>query len=468
MVVFEVVVLARVNDLANDKVPGLVLRLAIPAMLAQFVNVLYSIVDRMYIGNIPEIGGVALAGAGVCGPIVTLISSFAFLVGIGGAPLMAMRMGEGNKKGAQQILANCFVLLLGLSVILAIGFFAAKRYLLFWFGASEVTYPYANEYLSVYLAGTVFAILSVGLNQFIVCQGFSTIAMASVLIGAVCNILLDPVFIFALGLGVAGASVATVLSQAASCIFTLLFLFGGRTRIRITFGGYSWRIMRRVMLFGISPFLIAASDSVILIVFNSMLQRYGGPLQGDLYVACATIVQSYMQMITLPLGGITVGTQPVLSFNYGAKRTDRIKAGFRSILLLCLIFNGTMFLLSQFVPQIFVRIFTQDPQYIELSAWGIRIFTAGVLILAFQYTFVDGLTALGIAKVAVPLSMLRKALFLASAVLLPPLFGAKAAFFSEPVADILGGIVCITVFSLLIGKILKKRENMPDGQALYE
>ena len=173
-------------------------------------------------------------------------------------------------------------------------------------------------------------------------------------------------------------------------------------------------------------------------------------------------------MITLPLGGITVGTQPVLSFNYGAKRTDRIKAGFRSILLLCLVFNGTMFLLSQFVPQIFVRIFTQDPQYIELSAWGIRIFTVGVLILAFQYTFVDGLTALGIAKVAVPLSMLRKALFLAATVLLPPVFGAKAAFFSEPVADILGGVVCITVFSLLIGKILKKRENMPDGQALYE
>ena len=460
--------MTRANDLANDKVPGLVLRLAIPAMLAQFVNVLYSIVDRMYIGNIPEIGGTALAGVGVCGPIVTLISSFAFLVGIGGAPLMSMRMGEGNHKGAQQILANCFVLLLGLSAALAVGFFAAKQYLLYWFGASEVTFPYANEYLSVYLTGTFFALLSVGLNQFIVCQGFSTIAMTSVLIGAICNILLDPVFIFLLNLGVAGAAAATVLSQAASCAFTLFFLFGGRTKIRITFGGYSWKIMRRVMLFGLSPFLIAASDSVILIVFNSMLQRYGGPQNGDLYVACATIVQSYMQIITLPLGGITGGTQPVLSFNYGAKRIDRIKSGFRSILSLCIVFNGIMFLLSQFVPQLFVRIFTQDTEYLALSAWGIRIFTSGVLILAFQYTFVDGLTALGIAKIAVPLSMLRKLFFLAATVLLPPLFGAKAAFFAEPTADILGGIVSITVFSMLIGKILKKREEMPDGQALYD
>ena len=459
--------MARVNDLANDKVLGLVLRLAVPAMLAQFVNVLYSIVDRMYIGNIPDIGGTALAGVGVCGPIVTLISSFAFLIGIGGAPLMSMRMGEGNKKGAQQILANCFVLLLGLSVTLAAVFFVAKQHLLYWFGASEVTYPYANEYLSVYLAGTVFALLSVGLNQFIVCQGFSTIAMTSVLIGAVCNILLDPVFIFLFDMGVTGAALATVLSQAASCFFTLTFLFGRRTRIKITFGGYSWRIMRRVMIFGLSPFLIAASDSVILIVFNSVLQRYGGPQNGDTYVACATIVQSYMQIITLPLGGITGGTQPVLSFNYGAKRTDRIKSGFRNILTLCILFNGIMFLLSQIVPQLFVRIFTQDPQYLELSAWGIRVFTAGVLILAFQYTFVDGLTALGIAKVAVTLSLLRKVFFLGATVLLPPVFGAKAAFFAEPIADIAGGIVSITVFALLIGKILRKREEMPDGQALY-
>ena len=331
----------------------------------------------MYIGNIPDIGGTVLAGVGVCGPIVTLISSFAFLIGIGGAPLMSMRMGEGNKKGAQQILANCFVLLLGLSVTLAAVFFVAKQHLLYWFGASEVTYPYANEYLSVYLAGTVFALLSVGLNQFIVCQGFSTIAMTSVLIGAVCNILLDPVFIFLFDMGVTGAALATVLSQAASCFFTLTFLFGRRTRIKITFGGYSWRIMRRVMIFGLSPFLIAASDSVILIVFNSVLQRYGGPQNGDTYVACATIVQSYMQIITLPLGGITGGTQPVLSFNYGAKRTDRIKSGFRNILTLCILFNGIMFLLSQIVPQLFVRIFTQDPQYLEFSAWGIRVFTAG-------------------------------------------------------------------------------------------
>ncbi len=460
--------MARLNDLGRDKVGGLVLRLAIPAMLAQFVNVLYSIVDRMYIGNISGVGGLALAGAGVCGPIVSLISSFAFLVGVGGAPLLAMRMGEGNRKGAQAILANCFLMLLGLSVLLTAVFLAAKEPLLHWFGASEATYPYANSYLTVYLLGTVFSILSVGLNQFIVCQGFSTIGMATVLIGAISNILLDPVFIFVLDQGVAGAAAATVLSQAASCAFTLIFLFGGRTRVRITFKGYDLRIMRRVLTFGVSPFLITASDSVILIALNSVLQRYGGPQGGDMYITCATIVQSYMQLITMPLGGITGGTQPVLSFNYGAKKIDRIRSGFRSILALCAAFNGVMLLISQVIPQVFVRIFTQDPQYTALSVWGIRVFTCGILVLAFQYTFVDGLTALGIARIAVPLSLLRNGLFLGATLLLPSLFGAKAAFFAEPIADVTGGLISSAVFALLIGKILKKRQEMPDGAALYE
>ncbi len=239
----------RENDLGKDNITALVFRLAIPSMLASFVNVLYSIVDRMFIGNISEIGSVALAGVGVCGPIVTLISSFAYLAGAGGAPLLAMRLGEKDKNGAEKILSNCFLMLLVISVVLTIFFLTFKRPLLMAFGASESTFLYADKYLTIYTIGTVFAILSVGLNQFIACQGFSTVAMTSVLIGAVLNIILDPIFIFTFGLGVSGAAIATVIAQFASCIFVVMFLFGQRALVRIIFGGYSWKLMKRAMYF---------------------------------------------------------------------------------------------------------------------------------------------------------------------------------------------------------------------------
>ena len=459
--------MARENNLGADPIRQLVFRLAIPSMLAQFVNVLYSIVDRMYIGNIPHIGADALAGAGVCGPIITLISSFAFLIGVGGAPLLAIRLGEDNQDGAEQILANCYMMLLVISAILTSVVLAFKGPLLMWFGASPATFPYANTYLTIYAFGTVFAILTSGLNQFITCQGYSKTAMSAVLIGAVLNILLDPVFIFFLGWGVAGAAVATVLSQAVSAAFVLHFLFGIRPRVRITLGGYSKAVIKRVLSFGFSPFIIIATDSIVIIVLNSVLQRYGGQKEGDMLITCATIVQSYMQLITLPLGGITSGTQPILSFNYGAKQTNRIRRAVRCILLLCLGFTGFMFLLSQFAPHFFVHIFTQDPAYIALSVWGIRVFTLGVVVLAFQYTFVDGLTALGIAKIAVSLSMTRKLQFFAYILLLPRLWGAQSAFFAEPACDIIGGIISTTVFLLIFGKLMKKRDQMPDGQSLY-
>lgn len=455
------------NHLGDDPVGKLVLRLALPSMLAQFVNVLYGIVDRMYIGNIAEVGGVALAGVGVCGPIVTLISSFAILIGIGGSPLVAMRLGENNQKGAQEILANCFALLTGIALFLTVFFTAVKKPMLMWFGASESTFAYANDYLSVVIMGSVFSLLATGLNQFIICQGFSTIGMATVLIGAVLNIALDPLFIFVFQMGVRGAALATVLSQMASCIFVLLFLCGGRARVRITLEGYSFRIMRRVLAFGFSPFIIIATDSVIIIALNTVLQTYGGPDHGDMLITCATIVQSYMQLITMPLAGITGGTQPILSFNFGAKQTARIKEAFGKITKLALLFSGIMLLISQLLPRFFVLIFTRTPATIQLSVWGIRVFTMGVLILALQYVFVDGLTALGIAKVAAALSLNRKVLFLLLTLVLPRFFGATSAFFAEPIVDILCGLISTLIFCLLINKVLKKREEMPDDQALY-
>ena len=340
--------MARPNDLGRDPVGRLVFRLAIPSMLTQLVNVLYSIVDRMYIGNIPVIGDVALAGAGVCGPIVTLISSFAFLIGVGGAPIMAMSMGAGDRERARRILSNCAMMLVVLAAVLTVVLLLCKEPMLMAFGASEETFVYADSYLTIYVLGTAFAILSVGLNQFIICQGFSGIGMVTVLIGAALNIALDPVFIFVLNMGVSGAAVATVISQAASCVFVISFLLGKRIHIRLSFGGYSWEIMRRVLLFGLSPFVIVATDSILLIVLNSVLQRYGGEQMGDVYITCATIVQSYMQLITMPLGGITGGTQPLLSFNFGAKNIARIKLAYRYLFGLCLAFTTVMFFISQF------------------------------------------------------------------------------------------------------------------------
>lgn len=459
--------MAKKNNLGTDNVRSLVFRLAIPAMIAQIVNVLYGIVDRIYIGNIPEVGGIALAGAGICAPIVTLITSFATLVGMGGSPLLGIRLGEKNQKGAEDILSNCLMLFIIISVIITVLVILLKRPMLLLFGASENTLPYAETYLSLYCMGTIFAILSLGLNYFIICQGFSTAGMFTILIGAALNIILDPIFIFLFHMGVAGAAVATVISQMVSCIFVIIFLMGRKMPVRIHFGGYSFQIIKRVLIFGASPFIIIATDSVLIIALNAILQKYGGAAKGDMLISCNTIIQSFLLLITMPLGGITGGTQGLISFNYGAKNTKRIKEGEKYILLASILFVFFMFIFSRFAASYFVRVFTQDAEYIRLSVWGIQIVTLGVLPLACQYTFVDCLTALGIAPVAVSLCLIRKTTFFLCTVIFPIYFGAEAAFFAEPAADTFSGIICILIFSVLFKKLLKKREEMPEGEALY-
>lgn len=459
--------MAKINDLGKDKISTLVFKLAVPSMLAQMVNVLYGIVDRVYIGNIKDVGAVALAGVGVCAPIITLISSFAFLIGIGGAPLLTMRLGEKNKQGADAILANAFLMLTALSGVLTILFVAFKNPLLLMFGASEATFNYADTYFTICALGSFFALMAAGLNQFIICQGFSNVAMLTVVVGAVTNIVLDPIFIFSFKMGVAGAALATIISQAISCTFVLLFLFGKRVHVKITFYGYSFRIIKRILSFGLSPFLIIATDSIIMIVLNAVLQKYGGAEKGDMLITCATIVLSCFQLISMPLGGITGGTQPILSFNYGAKNTKRIRQAVRYILGLSLSFVSIMLIVMQSFPAFFVSIFTQDKLYFETAIYGIRVFTIGIIPMAFQYTVVDALTALGVAKVAVSLSLFRKTLFLITTILMPAIFVAQSAFFAEPVADCLAGLVSTTVFCLIIGKLLLRREQMPDGESLY-
>lgn len=450
------------TDLGKDRIPILVLKLAIPSMIAQFVTVLYSIIDRMFIGNIKEIGDAALAGVGVCGPIVTLLTSFGTLIGLGGSILMSMRMGAGRKKQAESILAHSFAMLVLFSAVLTILFLVSKKYLLNWFGASPVTFPYADAYLTIYTAGTFFALMAIGLNYFITCQGFPAVGMITVLIGAVTNIILDPIFIFLLDMKVAGAAIATVISQFASCAFAFCFLIGKKVPIRITLlkkQSFSPVIVQKILTLGISPFLILATDSVIIIVLNSVLQKFGGPSEGDILITCATIVQSFMMLITGPMLGISSGTQAILSYNYGAKEIKRVKKAEKYILILCLCFTTLMFVLSRIVPQYFIHIFTKDPLQLELCTWGIGVFTLMIIPLSFQYVFVDGFTALGRSKTALFLSLSRKGNYMLFTILLPIFFGARSAFYAQPIADGIAAIMATVGFLLIFNKHLEKRAN---------
>ena len=450
----------KTTDLGKDKVPLLVLKLAVPSMIAQFVNVLYSTVDRMFIGNIPRIGDEALAGVGVCGPIVTLLTSFGTLIGLGGSILMAMRMGAGRKKQAENILAHSFILLVLFSALLTFFFLLIKGHLLNWFGASAATFPYADSYLTIYTAGTFFALMAVGLNYFITCQGFPGIGMLTVIIGALTNILLDPVFIFGFHMNVAGAAIATVIAQFVSCAFAFRLKKKKKIPVKITLlrkRNLSPVILQKILTLGISPFLILATDSVILIVLNTVLQTYGGPSEGDLLITCATIVQSYMMLITGPMLGISSGTQAILSYNYGAKNIDRVKSAEKYILLLCLCFTAMMFLVSRTIPEYFIRIFTRDPGQTDLCVWGIHVFTLMIIPLSFQYVFVDGFTALGRSKTALFLSVFRKGDYMLFTIVLPAFFGARSAFYAQPLADGISAVMSSVAFLLIFRKHLEKR-----------
>ena len=447
------------NDLGNDPIKKLVLRIALPSMLAQFVSVFYSIVDRMYIGNIPKIGANALAGVGVCGPVVTMVGSIAFLVGVGGAPLMSMRLGEGRKQEAQKILSNAFAMLLFFSVLAVIVLIPIRRPMLQLFGASSTTLPYASTYFTIYLTGTVFALLSQGMNQFIICQGFSKVGMRSVVIGAIFNIILDPIFIFVFHMGVAGAAIATVLSQLASCLFVLHFLFGDRTPIRIGFSGYDLHIVRKILTIGLTPFVIIALDNIMIISMNAILQKYGGVQQGDLLVTCATIAQSFMLVVTMPLGGITGGTQTILAFNYGAKNFKRVKSAEKYIMILSTCYTTLLFILANVAGQYFVRLFTNDVELTLHALRAIKICSMMIIPLAIQYAIVDGFTGLGQVRYSLPLSMFRKTVYFIFLFLLPAIWGAPATFYAEPISDIISPIVSVLVMMYGTKRILKEQKN---------
>lgn len=441
-------------NLAQDKEYKIVLRLALPAMLAQLINVLYSIVDRLYISSIDQ-GAYALAGIGIVAPICTLITSFSYWIGVGGAPFMSRSLGEKNQNRAEAILANSFLALVVVSLLIPLFVLLLYPILLPSFGASENTYDFARDYLLIYLLGAPFAILSLGLNQFIISLGYSTKGMMTMLIGAVINIILDPIFIFSCHMGVMGAALATTLSQICSFLFTIFVLFSKNSQVRITFKGYSFKILRSILLLGLSPFVIAATDSIVCIVLNTSIKLYA--LEAvDEYIMVATITNSFFQLITMPLLGISGGTGAILSFNYGARNMRRVKNGERFILGLALIFTSLSFLLSFFIVNPFLSLFTQDATIAFLTRETIRIFMYGIVALSFQYCFVDGLTALGKAKEAVILSLIRKSLIIGLTLILPLWLQVNGCFYAELVSDVVSSIITLLAFTILFRRMLQK------------
>lgn len=402
----------------------------------------------------------ALTGVGVGFPIIILISAFGGLIGMGGAPLAAIRLGAGKDWEAEQILGTCFVAMLIISLVLTGFFLVFNEYLLLTFGASLDTLPYALDYLNTYVLGTLFVQIALGLNAFISTQGFAKISMLTVVIGAVINIILDPIFIFVFGLGVKGAAVASVISQGISAFWVLKFLFGEKTQLRLTKQtlGLNPVVLKQVLLLGISPFIMQSTESLLNIALNTSLQRHGG----DLAVGAMTIMASLMQFVMLPLIGLTQGAQPIISYNFGAKQFDRVKETFRLLLIISLSFSGVLWLIMLLKPQIFVFLFTSNQELSGITVWAMRIFMAGVFALGAQIACQQTFIALGQAKVSLFLALLRKVFLLIPLIYILPSFLANkvlAIFLAEPIADIVAASVTVLVFVRKVSSILLPQDN---------
>lgn len=450
------------SSISSGRIWPIVLKLALPAMFAQFINVLYSIVDRIYIAKMPVVGDFALAGVGIVAPICTLITSFSYLIGLGGAPLMAMSLGENNNDNAKKILSNSFLALLILGIIIPLIILLSYEPLLYFFGASDNTFQFAKDYLLIYLIGAPFALMSLGLNQFIISQGYSTKGMLTMLIGAIVNIILDPIFIFSLNMGVKGAALATTISQIISFIYVFIILISKYSNVKIGFKGYSLKIIGRVSRLGFSPFLIGMTDSLISIVLNISIKLYSKE-NIDTYITVATLTNTFFQIFSMPLLGISSGTGSILSFNFGARNVTRVKKSEFTILKLALIFTTMATILSFVISKPFLKIFTDDIIITNETLKMIRIFMSGFIILSFQYCFVDGLTALGKAKYAVTLSLIRKISMILLTLLLPLLLGINGCFYAELISDISASIITLIVFLSVFNKILNTRKNSKEN-----
>ncbi len=457
--------MSRANvDLGSGSVGRLLVKLALPAVVAQLINMLYNMVDRMYVGAIPETGTDALAGLGVCFPIILIVTAFAALIGSGGAPLAAIRLGEQRRDEAERILNGGATLLALLGVALTLVLYFAARPLLKAFGSPETSLDYGQSYLQIYALGSVFVLFSLGLNSFISAQGKALTSMATVAIGAVLNIALDPLFIYTFGMGVRGAALATVLSQAASFVWVLVFFISKRSQIRLKFRLLRLsRTLLPVLALGVSPFVMQATESAVQIVFNIQLFRYTG---GDeTYTAALTIMLSVMQMIVLPLNGMGMGAQPLISYNYGAGNSARVKKTVKYLFLSALVVCFTVWLLSLTVPTMFARIFSATPAVTALVKRYMPIFMAGSIFFCSQFALQNAFLALNQAAISISLALLRKVILLIPLTFILPLFLSTGGIFTaEGVADITAGIVTTLTFALTFKKILARREALLAAQ----
>ena len=424
----------QTNDFSKGSVAGNILRLALPMTVAQLINVLYSVVDRMYIGRLPDAAGNALTGLGLTFPILSIVTAFANLFGMGGSPLFSIQRGKGDRDRAQVILGNTFALLVGTGVALTVVLLVLKRPLLYAFGASDATYPYADGYLTIYLLGSVFVMISLGMNQFINAQGFGRTGMLTVLIGAVTNILLDPVFIFVLGMGVQGAALATILSQFLSAVWAVSFLRGKKALIRLEWGSMRLqpKLVWQIVSLGFSSFVMAITNSIVQVACNSTLQSFGG----DLYVGVMTIINSVREVVSTPINGVTSAAQPVMGFNYGAQEYRRVRSGIVFTTIVCVVYTTAVWLLLLLFPRFF--------------------------IMSLQMAGQSAAVALGRSKQAVFFSLFRKVIIVTPlTLLLPHLFGlgVNGVFLAEPISNFIGGGACYITMLLTIWREMNRREK---------
>lgn len=448
------------QDFAHESIPRLLIKLSVPAIFAQLINALYNIVDRMYIGHIPDIGPTALTGVGITFPIILLISAFASLVGMGGAPLVSIEMGRADTRRAEKIMSNSFAMLLAIAVLLTAFFLGFRDPLLRAFGASEATLPYARDYITIYVIGTIAVQIALGLNSFITAQGFAKTSMATVAIGAVINIVLDPIFIFVFHMDVRGAALATILSQAVSAVWVLQFLTGHRTvlHLRLSLMKPELRLCGKVLALGAAPFIMQSTESLIQVVFNTSLSRYGG----DMYVGAMTVMSSIMQVFFMPINGVTQGAQPIIGYNFGAGHPARVRTAVKWSFGFCMFFAVAIWLLTMFAPDVLTSIFTNSAELKAVTGRAMKIYFATTFMMGAQMSFQNAFLSLGKSPYAVCLALLRKVILLVPLVYILPNFispGYVAVLTAEPIADFLAAVTTSTIFLWRIGKILGDRKE---------
>lgn len=448
------------NFLGTAPIGKLLLKLSIPTVIAQLINMLYNVVDRIYIGHIPEEGSLALTGVGVCMPIIMIVTAFAALISSGGAPRASICMGKQDNKSAEQILGNCFSLQIVVSIVLTVVLLIWNKDLLMVFGASKNTLGYATDYMRIYALGTLFVQLTLGMNAFITAQGFTTISMVSVLIGAICNITLDPVFIFVFNMGVKGAALATVLSQAISTIWVVVFLSGKKTQLHLRkkYMGLKPKIFLPCVALGLATFIMQASESVVTVCFNSSLLHYGG----DIAVGAMTILTSVMQFAMLPLQGIAQGSQPIASYNYGAKNADRVKKTFRLLVITCLTYSTLLWAAVQIIPKVFVSIFTSDAKLVAFTAPMLKIYLGGLFLFGIQIACQITFTSLGKAVNSIIVAVVRKFVLLLPLIYIMPHVVSNptiGVYMAEPIADIIAVLFTSVLFTFQFKKALAQIRN---------